>query len=215
MEKGYEDDEIEELLSYIDGQFSAFPCPLAPSLSSSYLLAFCLATKPSFLSLFPLFPTNTLPMRIHLHAHKYAYVHGSTPAHCNHVIYSPLEVDDFRYFSSAVSSKQLPFLTPAPATGSSYTFQRGYPRNGGHEPFRYPEDSLRSWTKVKVDVYVIEIVIFLKGAKRMDHQLFVKANLVLKLQNKLIHIQFTSTAVNFIMPDQTMIEYPSPPRLIL
>lgn len=153
------------------------------SLSSSNLLAFRLTPKPRFLSLFPLLLKNTLPMRIHLHAHKYAYVHGSTPAHCNHVIYSPLEVDDFRYFSSAVSSKQLPFLTPAPATGSSYTFHQGYPRNGGHEPFRYPEDSLRSWTKVKVDVYdVIEIVIFLKGAKRMDcYQLFVKDNLVLKL----------------------------------
>lgn len=40
-------------------------------------------------------------------------------AHCKRVIYSPLEVDDFRYFSSAVSSKQLPFRAselPPPST---------------------------------------------------------------------------------------------------
>lgn len=160
------------------------------SLSFSSLLAYCLVPKPGFLTLFPLFLTNTRPMRIQLHAHKYAYVHGSTPAHCNHVIYSPLEVDDFRYFSSAVSSKQLPFLTPAPATGSSYTFHRGCSTNCGHEPFRYPEDSLRSRTKVKLDVYdVIKIGIFLKGAKRVDsYQLFFNVDPVLKLLNKLNHI---------------------------
>jgi len=31
------------------------------------------------------------------------------------LIYSPSEVDDFRYFSSAVSSKQLPFPNVHPA----------------------------------------------------------------------------------------------------
>lgn len=126
--------------------------------SCSLSVAFCLAPKPGFLLLFLLHLTNTRLMRIYLHAHKYAYVHDFTPTHCNHVIYSPLEVDDFRYFSSAVSSKQLPVLTLAPAMGSSYTFDRGYPTKRGHEPFRYPEGSLRSWTKVKLDVYdVIEI----------------------------------------------------------
>ena len=120
----------------------------------------------SLLLLFPLFLTNTQLMRLHVDAHKYAYVPGSTPVHCNHVIYSPLEVDDFRYFSSAVSSKQLPFLTLAPATGRSYTFHRVYPPNRGHETFRYPEGSLRSWTKVKLNVYdVIEIGMCLKGEK--------------------------------------------------
>lgn len=49
------------------------------------------------------------------------------------LIYSPLEVDDFRYFSSAVSSKQLPFpnVHPAPPLFRD-TFLRPWISNRGH-----------------------------------------------------------------------------------
>lgn len=96
-------------------------------------------TKTRPLLPFPLIRAHTYT---HVRTKAAVYVHDSALAHHPpppslrpSLIYSPSEVDDFRYFSSAVSSKQLPFpnVHPAHKPDRFGSFRRslllGYPLN--------------------------------------------------------------------------------------